>query len=135
MGFQLDSFPTLILLFPSIDYKIDIIVFTFQSFSSIQFSGMEPIGTQVEIGTSATLSCVMHGLSQSLSDSKWTDDAGNTISDNGIYTQASAFDPAAHTETMTLTINTNSMAVSDSTYLCYANTDNSSSTILSTYCK
>ena len=101
-----------------------------------------PVNKEQLTTTTATISCVVSGLTKKLDEVKWTrfDDTAISQEEEGYRIEPGVYDPAAGVQTTTLTVSA-ALNTQDTSYNClvtseeWAVEDSSSTVVLNVYCK
>ena len=107
---------------------------------SVNISEIDPIGAQVEEAMTATISCVVKGISQTLNNVVWKDSSGAQVTGLNYVVVTGTYNNTSNTQTTTLTVN-GSLNTADTTFSCvidsteWAVTGNETSVSLEVFCK
>ena len=107
---------------------------------SVNISEIDPIGAQVEEAMTATISCVVKGISQTLNNVVWKDSNGAQVTGSDYVVDTGTYNNTINSQTTTLTVN-GSLNTADTTFSCvidsteWAVTGNETSVSLEVFCK
>ena len=85
--------------------------------------GVDPVPQEVKSGETATISCVVNGLTAALTDVKWKNAAGTLVTDASISGNHEALAGTLEGDSQTTTLKVVATGSTDTTYTCVITSD------------